>query len=363
MTVFDMDSHLREEYFLDEVYRLDGKFAHLTPVRLSPDRSVRSKFKHELSPWPREVSQHFEHGIVYDESANWNGGEIARRQVGGYDMKRRLADNEKEGVDVQFLFPTQLSIPTYAAGELGSALSHAYNGWVRKLVAGYEEKLWPVGVVPWGHPQGMVAELRRCVKELGFRAIHLTPYTHTHTIDHPDFEPFYAEAEKLDVPLMLHPNSYGELINRYDNFFAMHVLGRPFNCTAGLVALVTGGVFERHPKLRVAFFECSAEWILYWMHRMDDDYGRMKNGFTPKIARTPSDYVKRNCYVTCEADEPLLAHAIEQFSEDRVMMATDYPHFDSEYPGTLHELLARTDITQKQKDKITSANAREFLRL
>jgi uncharacterized protein len=363
MPVFDMDSHLREEYFLDEVYRLEGPFAHLTPVRLSNEKNVRAKFKHQLSPWPREVSEHFDHSIVYDESANWNGGEIARRQVGGYDMKRRLADNEREGVDYQFLFPTQLAIPTYAEGELGAALCCAYNDWVKRLVKGYEERLWPVGVVPWGHPAGMVDELRRCVKDLKFRAIHLTPYTHTRTIDDPAYEPFYAEAAALDVPLMLHPNSYGELINRYDNFFAMHVLGRPFNCTAGLVALVTGGVFERHPGLRIAFFECSAEWILYWMHRLDDDWKRMKNGFAPKITRAPSDYIRRNCYVTCEADEALLAHALENFSEDRVLIATDYPHFDSEYPGTVRELEARTDINRRQKDKILSGNAREFLHL
>jgi uncharacterized protein len=363
MQVFDMDSHLREEYFLDEVYRLDGEFAHLTPVRLGSDHNQRARFKHAFSPWPKEVNEHFDHSLVYDTSANWNGGEIARRQVGGYDMARRIADNDKEGVDVQFVFPTLLAIPTYAEGALGSALCRAYNGWVKRLVAGYEERLWPVGVVPWGHPEGMVAELTHCVKTLGFKAVHLTPYTHTRTIDDAAYEPFYAAAASLDVPLMLHPNSYGELINRYDNFFAMHVLGRPLNCTAGLVALVTGGVFERHPNLRVAFFECSAEWILYWMHRMDDDYRRMRNGFAPKITRAPSDYIKRNCYVTCEADERLLALALAEFSEDRVMLATDYPHFDSEYPGTLHELLGRNDITKLQKDKIVSGNAREFLRL
>ena len=255
------------------------------------------------------------------------------------------------------------AIPTYEAGELGLALSQAFNNWVKRLVTGYEERLWPVGIMPWSHPEAMVGELRRCVQELGFKAVHCTPYTHTHTIDNPVFDPFYAEAERLNVPLMLHPASFGELVNRFDNFFAMHVLGRPFNCTAGLIALITGGIFERFPNLRVAFFECSAEWILYWMHRMDDDYKRMRHGFAPKIARMPSDYVKRNCYVTCEADERLLALALEEFSEDRVLLASDYPHFDSEYPGTVHELKARTDITQRQKDKILYGNAREFLRI
>ena len=52
MAVFDMDSHLREEYVMDEVYRLDGKFAGESPVRLSPEKDVRVKFKHNLRPWP-----------------------------------------------------------------------------------------------------------------------------------------------------------------------------------------------------------------------------------------------------------------------------------------------------------------------
>jgi uncharacterized protein len=97
------------------------------------------------------------------------------------------------------------------------------------------------------------------------------------------------------------------------------------------------------------------------MHRMDDDYERMKNGFTPRITRKPSEYVKKNCYVTCEADEKLLRLALTEFNEDHVLIASDFPHFDSEYPGTVNRLRERNDITEKQKGKILEHNAREFL--
>jgi len=363
MQIFDMDSHLREHYFMDEVYKLEGKFAQYTPVRIGDGRDVRTGFRHKLNPWPQSADQHFNHNMMYDPSARWNGGELARLQTCGYDMALRMAENDKEGIDFQFLFPTVLSIPTYTEGELGAALCRAYNDWVKRLVKGREDRLWPIGILPWGHPAALVDELRRCVQELKFKAVHLTPYTFTHTIDDPVFEPLYAEAERLEVPLMLHPQTQGELTNRFNSFFPMHVLGRPLNCTAGLVALVTGGVFERHPGLRVAFFECSAEWILYWMHRMDDDYTRVKSGFAPNISRPPSEYIRRNCYVTCEVDEVLLGHALAEFSEDRVLLATDFPHFDSEFPGTVHKLRARGDISAKQKEKILHHNAREFLRL
>ena len=87
MKVFDMDSHLREEYLLDEVYELEGRFADQSPVRLNNEKNVRAKFQHNLKPWSDNVRKHFNHSIVYDPYENWGGGEIARRQVGGWDMK------------------------------------------------------------------------------------------------------------------------------------------------------------------------------------------------------------------------------------------------------------------------------------
>jgi predicted TIM-barrel fold metal-dependent hydrolase len=367
MKVFDMDSHLREEYVMDEAFALEGEFAQLRPVRLNGGTLQKARFQHTLSGLPEHVRRAFDHSQVYDPDANWRGGDVARRQVGGIDMEVRVKSNEAEGIDLQLMFPTLINIPCHTDGPLGAALSTAYNNWTHNLAKGYGEKLWPVAVMPWAHPPAMVRELERCVNELGFKAVHCMPYVSTEktklTIDNEVYYPFYEAVERLNVPLMLHPNTYGDLINLYDNFYAMHVLGRPFNCTAGLTALTIGGIFERFPNLRVAFFECSAEWVLYWMHRMDDDYGRMKYGMAPKITKLPSEYIKKNCWVTCEADEHDLRYALEHFSEDRVLMASDYPHFDSEFPGTVKELRERNDITQRQKEKILTYNAMEFLQI
>ena len=155
-------------------------------------------------------------------------------------------------------------------------------------------------------------------------------------------------------------------INRFDSFFSQHVLGRPLNCTAALVALVLGGVFERFPRLKVCFFECSAEWPLYWMHRMDDDYEWAKSeprSRTAELSMPPSEYVKRNCYVTCEADELHIDRALEEIPEDHVLMATDYPHFDSEWPHTVAGIRERDDLTPRQKDLILGENAARLLNI
>jgi len=77
----------------------------------------------------------------------------------------------------------------------------------------------------------------------------------------------------------------------------------------------------------------------------------------------PSEYVKRNCYVTCEADEGDMSQSLKEVGEDHILVATDYPHFDSEFPHTVSGIRARTGLTAKQKDKILGENATKLLNL
>jgi predicted TIM-barrel fold metal-dependent hydrolase len=361
--IIDLDSHLREGYFMDEVYNLPEPYARFTPQKAGEGRNHSTKFIHSLDPGDPQGRAAHRHPYIYDPKVNWRNGEIAERQVAGYDMERRLRDIKKEGIDKEIIFPTAINVATENIGGLGLACAQAYNDWVAKLVKGYEDVFLPVAMAPAGCPEAMAGELRRCVKELGFKAGHLVPYVGNRNVDHPSFYPYYQAAEELNVALFCHPNSNGELTDRFDNFFKTHVLGRVMNCTPALVALVLGGVFEKFPKLKVVFFECSAEWPLYWMHRMDEDWEWAKDfpQISGELKMAPSEYVKRNCYVTCEADEGDMTQSLKEVGEDHILMATDFPHFDSEYPHTVSGIRERTDLTARQKDKILGENAARIL--
>lgn len=361
--IIDLDSHLREGYFMDEVYKLEGPYAQFTPVKMGEGTGHRTRFIHSLDPGDPQGRAAHRHPYIYDPAVGWRGGEMAQRQVGGYDMDYRLKDIRREGIERQILFPTGINVATENIGGLGLAVCQAYNNWVAKLVRGREEIFWPVAMAPAGYPEEMANELRRCVKELGFKASHLVPYCGERNLDNPAFYSYYEAAQELNVPLFCHPNSNGVLTDRFDNFFKTHVLGRPMNCTPALIALVLGGVFEKFPRLKVVFFECSAEWPLFWMHRMDLDYEWAKDfpELTGVLSMPPSEYVRRNCYFTCEADEGDLARPIAELGEDHIFLATDYPHFDSEYPHTVSGIRERSDLTNKQKDKILGENAAQLL--
>jgi predicted TIM-barrel fold metal-dependent hydrolase len=372
--IIDTDSHLRENYFLDEMYRLEEPFAELSPERTVDGPPPERKFKTKFSLGPG-ASRGYNHNYMYDPQVGWRGGEIAARQVIGWDMARRVEATARESLDKQFIFPTGIWAPTMTDGPLGAAIARAYNNWVTGFVKDYREKLYPVALMPAGAPDELPGELRRCVNELGLKAAHLVCFQGERNLDDPSFFPFYEAAQELDVPLFCHPNGQqGFITERFDkgmanNFLAMHTLGRPTNCTQALIALVAGGVFEKFPRLKVVFFECTAEWPLYWMHRLDDDWEWIKDNqekhLPIPLSMTPSEYVKRNCYVTMEADEhpSVFALALEELGVDHIMMATDMPHYDSEYPHTVSKIQGRKDLSIEQKDLILGGNAQRILHL
>ena len=99
--VIDIDSHLRDSYFLDEIYDLKGVFAKSKPRKLNHPHDIReTQFEHPFS------GSSAAHDWIYYKKSNWLGGEIAERQEGGFDMRRRVADNDKEEIDKQIIFPT-----------------------------------------------------------------------------------------------------------------------------------------------------------------------------------------------------------------------------------------------------------------
>src|SRR4029453_6070505 len=127
-----------------------------------------------------------------------------------------------------------------------------------------------------------------------------------------------------------------------------------------------GGVFEKFPRLKVVFFECTAEWPLYWMHRMDDDWEWLKDDqerhMPIPLSMTPSEYIKRNCYVTMEPDEhpDVFPISRREVGIAHIMTGTDMPHYDSESPDTVSTIQSRKDLTIDEKDQILGGTAAQI---
>src|SRR5689334_7261233 len=124
MAIIDLDSHLRDGWLLDEIYRLPEPFAKYSPRRIGDGTYFYSRFEHDLSPLKDPVAnanskKPVTHHVFYHPEANQRGNEVMRGRRGGYDMEYRLQDNAREGIDFQLIFPAQIDIPSQTRGALG----------------------------------------------------------------------------------------------------------------------------------------------------------------------------------------------------------------------------------------------------
>jgi predicted TIM-barrel fold metal-dependent hydrolase len=127
--------------------------------------------------------------------------------------------------------------------------------------------------------------------------------------------------------------------------------------------MVFEGVPERFPDLRLAFLEAGCGWAPYWMERMDDEYAK-RAVEAPVLKKKPSDYVRSGrIYFSCEADEWLLPQAVRLVGDGQIVYASDYPHWDHSFPGSIGEIRDRGDLTDAEKRKILADNARRLYRL
>ncbi len=108
---------------------------------------------------------------------------------------------------------------------------------------------------------------------------------------------------------------------------------------------------ERHPKLRVAFLEGNCSWLPWLLYRLDEHWEQTGDRDAPELTMAPSEYFKRQCFASVEADEEPVKYAIDYAGNDRIVFSTDYPHSDSKYPNSVERFL-KLDISDDDKRKI-----------
>ncbi len=200
-------------------------------------------------------------------------------------------------------------------------------------------RMFGAGMVAPHDVTGAVVEARRCVEELGFKAIFLAPATvNRRPWHHEAYDPLWAEIERLDVPIAFHGGGQTYLkpdfgLEVLDRLMLWHTFSQPLGIQFVTACLCGGGVLERFPNLRVALLEGNCSWAPWFMYRLDEHYEWTGWYEAPELTMKPSEYFRRNCWISVEADEVTVPHFIETFGDERLIFSTDYPHGDSKYPA------------------------------
>jgi predicted TIM-barrel fold metal-dependent hydrolase len=243
----------------------------------------------------------------------------------------------------------------------------AYNDWMSDFCREDPARLFGMGIVPLQDVDRAVAEAGRLAR-LGLRGLIVRPERFDGlALYDARCDPLWAVAQADDLAVGVH-GSFGTrmpgfAVGRYDdNLFMEHMVAHPFGQMAVVMDLIAGGVLERFPGLRVGFFESGLGWIPYWLDRLDEHFERMGR-HTPWLKRRPSEIFREQCFVSMEADELTgLRWMLEKQLLRCILWGSDYPHFDSTYPGAYAAAQQTFDAASPDAlPNIVCANPRRFM--
>ncbi|MEE9606755.1 MAG: amidohydrolase family protein [Myxococcota bacterium] len=285
-----------------------------------------------------------------------------------YSVQGTLADADREGIDQMVLFPSMgLAVPSLT--DLGFAAEFAalYNAFIADWCKQSGGRLFGVAAVPLADVEASIGLMTEA-KKAGLVCTLVPPALADRNLDHPDLDPFYAAAADLDMPIGVHGAPGIHLpkigVDRFTNYIQVHCISFPFDQMLAMTAIVSGGVLERHPDLRVAFLESGVTWVPYFVDRLHEHFEKRGSWIENGWKRAPREYLERGqIYFSCEPEETVLPAVVEALGPDFIMYASDYPHWDGEFPESTRGLRERTDISEETRAKILAQNAERFFKI
>ena len=277
------------------------------------------------------------------------------------NLKERLEDLDRELIDVQFIYPSfLLHVNSWPDGILAMGVCRAYNTWLAEACNKAPDRLKAVGVVSLQDAQGAAKELSR-LRDLGVNAVMINGTAGAKRLDHPDHEVFFAQADRLKMPVAVHFSLQFPVVDKlFEHHFPNRVLAGILPIMAGLTSVLCSGLLDRYSNLKFAFLEGGISWVPAHVERMDDHFENPRYGARDLIRHPPSDYLKTGrIFFGCEGNEPVLGRVVEEVGEDLFMFSSDYPHADRT-EGTARMLRDRDDLPAPVRKKLLEGNSRNF---
>jgi len=311
------------------------------------------------------------------EELRWSGARYATINQGNFEGKARVQEMLEDGVVAEVIYSPQRTMRHFMQGtadDLHLGGVRAYNDWLAKdFCAKAPDRLIGIGQMPALGVDAAIAEMRRC-KQLGHRGVLLSSWPSGNATLSSADDPFFAEAEKLGLPISLHIGLANRTAAKPKPRTPTEEKAARGEGTGGkqvstlsaagldsmpllLGEIILSGVHDRFPRLKFVSVEAGIGWVPYFLEQMDDRYERNRRWAKVKLERIPSSYVKTNWMFTFVIDRYGVQnrHAV---GVESVMWSTDYPHHGCDWPhsrDTIEKMFQ--GVPDAERRKITYENA------
>ena len=280
----------------------------------------------------------------------------------------RIAEMDRGGVEICILSHIAAGVQAIPSVSQAIALSRRVNDYLAEHIAKYPKRLKGFAALPMQDPQAAAQELTRCVRELGFCGALVNGFSQVGEIDSavfydlPQYRPFWATVQELDVPLYLHPRP--PLASRqqaYEGYpwLAGSPWGFAVETSIHALRLMASGLFDEYPKLKVILGHLG-EGLPFGIWRVDHRISR--GSIVPKAKLPMAHYLRENFYITTSGNfrTQALTNVLLEVGADRVLYSVDYPFEDMVEAKIWFDQAA---ISDTDRMKIAHSNAQKLFRL
>lgn len=275
---------------------------------------------------------------------------------------------DREGVDLSVTYDDLYA--TWVDGidpALAAAMCRAYYRWIADFSEQSGGRV--VGAAPLPiFDVDLAIEAIDDAWEFGMRAFWVRPNPiNGRLLGDPAYDPLYAALVDRNAPLSLHEGMGATLpslgADRFSSFLTVHACCHPMEQQMAMLSLIADGTFDRFPTLRVAFMESGCSWLPYWLYRMDEHVELVGWHDAPDLKALPSEYFKRQCFISVESDEALVGDVVNAVGDDNILFSTDFPHPDSAYPHAVDTFLGLPGLSDESRGKILFDNGLRYYAL
>jgi predicted TIM-barrel fold metal-dependent hydrolase len=287
-------------------------------------------------------------------------------RAAAYSGKERVPFMDQDGLAAEIIYASVgMGICMHRDAEFKNACMKAYNRWLQGMCSEAPNRVYGLAQTAVLSVDDAIADFVEA-KEMGLVGMMMPGDPIHEDYDHLDYDPLWECAVDLKLPICFHilTSRAGSIHTKPRGHDLNNFLGiiRAVQDVVGMMTL--GGVFERHPDLKLVVAESDVGWLPHYMYRMDHAAKiNAEGGIIKGLSKLPSEYIRNNVWATFQ-DDLTAYHSLDLMDYKHLLWASDFPHTDSTWPRS-RQLIGEqaSHLTEAQHQAIFRDNTAALFNL